>query len=235
MLQATDARYLNEGTTYVVEIIYPENRIVVDYKNRHDLVLLTSYERDGTEVLRPPEWDRTGFSYVPEVDIMALGATLDLDDLVDCYVKGTEAEGYVVRFDSGLRVKMKFAAYLSLHKILTNCTERTIWEALYNRTDLTKFSENVPDEFDEWVTNTIWHFEHEVQAFMNEVDNYFLTIVQKVGTQNRKLFAQEASRLRPELKSAMFLMLDGKYDGVRGLAYKNCYPSATKPFRQDDE
>lgn len=233
MLNAADTRYLNPETTYVVEIIYPDNRIVVDYKDRHDLVLLTSYDSEGNENLDPPEWEFLGFSYRPEVDMMSLGCSLDLDDLTDTDIDGTEAEGYVVRYESGLRVKMKFAEYLALHKILTNCTERTIWEALYSQSDLTKFRENVPDEFDEWVNEAINNILGEVNTFNYQADWYFMDIVRKVGVKDRKAFAQEASKLPSDYKSAMFLLYDGR--STRDLAFKRCYPKATKPFRQDDE
>jgi len=41
--------YLIPGNTYLVEIIYPENRIVVDYGDREDLVLLGAFNADGRE------------------------------------------------------------------------------------------------------------------------------------------------------------------------------------------
>lgn len=236
MLYASDTRYLIPGMTYVVEIVYPENRIVVDYKDRHDLVLLTSYLSDGTEVLRPDSWAGTGFSYVPELPVATLvGHKLDLNDLTaeHTVADGTEAEGYVVRFESGLRVKMKFPEYLALHKILTNCTERTIWEALYNRQDMSKFRENVPDEFDEWVTEVIDRIVDDVNSFDSEANRRFVDIVRKVGVSDRKAFAQEAIKLPADYRSAMFLIYDGK--STRDLAFKRCYPAATKPFRQDDE
>jgi len=235
MLRAADTRYLVPGITYVAEIVYPENRIVVDYKNRHDLVLLTSYLPDGREVLRPESWAGTGFSYVPEIDIMHLTYTLNIDDLTFEHIidSGTEAEGYVVRFDSGVRVKMKFPEYLALHKILTNCTERTIWEALYNEIDMSTFRENVPDEFDDWVTDTVDKINDSVDSFQTNCNIKFEGITRKTGYADRKAFALEASKLDPVYKSAMFLMYDGK--STRDLAFKSCYPDAVKPFRQDDE
>ena len=235
MLQAADTRYLVPGMTYVVEIIYPENRIVVDYGPRHDLVLLTSYLSDGSEALRPDSWAGTGFSYIPEIDLMFLPYTLTLDDMTLEHIidSGTEAEGYVVRFDSGIRAKMKFPEYLALHKILTNCTERTIWEALYSETDMSKFRENVPDEFDDWVTEVIEKINYAVDLFEANCNMKFTRIAKGVGLADRKTFAAEASKLEPPYKSAMFLMYDRK--STRDLAFKQCYPSATKAFRQDDE
>ena len=236
MLRAADTRYLSTDKTYVVEIIYPDNRIVVDYGARHDLVLLTSYfVSTGDELLHPVEWRWTGFSYVEELvfhpETFRVG---QLENLTKNGISsGTEAEGFVVRFDSGLRVKLKFDEYLALHKILTNCTERTIWEALHSQTDLAKFRENVPDEFDEWVARTVWNIQDNVEHFMIEAENWFMNIVYKVGVDDRKAFALEAAKLNNPFKSAVFMLYDGK--SIRDLAFKQCYPSATKPFYEDDE
>lgn len=231
MLRSRETRYLNTSMTYVVEIIYPNNRIVVDYGERQDLVLLTSYDSDGTEVLRPVEWGGLGFSYVEEINLMTVNA--DWRTLTEAETDGTEFEGYVVRFQSGLRAKMKFDNYLALHKILTNCTERTIWEALYKKEDLTKFRENVPDEFDTWVENIVDSIHQDVSSLKYQAENHFMNIVKQVGVADRRLFALEASKLYSPYKSAMFLLYDGK--SLRDWAFKLCYPSAVKAFKEDAE
>ncbi|MET9842806.1 hypothetical protein ABZZ01_34320, partial [Streptomyces virginiae] len=49
-LDGADTAALHPGTTYLAEILYPQNRIVVDYGDRRDLVLLAAFGLDGTEV-----------------------------------------------------------------------------------------------------------------------------------------------------------------------------------------
>ncbi|MET7607341.1 hypothetical protein ABZS96_33730 [Streptomyces avermitilis] len=41
-LSARDTSALAPGITYIAEIVYPDNRVVVDYRGRHDLVLLAA-------------------------------------------------------------------------------------------------------------------------------------------------------------------------------------------------
>jgi len=48
-LDARDTNALWPDTTYLAEAIYPSNRIVVDYGQREDLVLLAAYEANGSE------------------------------------------------------------------------------------------------------------------------------------------------------------------------------------------
>jgi RNA ligase len=261
-------KHLNEGWyanllmpshTYVVEIIYPTNRIVVDYGNREDLVLLTSYAVYGGEVVELPaseHWDWP-YSIVESYDPHSLSleelAYLAEENICvqneddDVEVSGTEAEGYVIRYQSGTRVKIKFSEYLRFHKILTNCTERSVWEALYNKTDLAAFEENVPDEFDEWFKATKAKILNYVCAYLDNAKEEFLSIRRNLGyydfekftePSRRKEFAQAA--VQSEYRGALFLLLDSdsnpkSLEKLRELAFKSCYPSATKPFRADAE
>ncbi len=52
-LDAADTTGLAPGTTYLAEMLYPANRIVVNYGERRDLVLLAVFGPDGTEVPSP--------------------------------------------------------------------------------------------------------------------------------------------------------------------------------------
>src|SRR5688572_19702961 len=52
MLANYNLNFIPEGVTVVVEIIYPENRIVVDYKDRRELVMLAAFYHNGHEVDR---------------------------------------------------------------------------------------------------------------------------------------------------------------------------------------
>lgn len=128
---------LDKELTYCCEIIYPENRIVVNYGNRTDLVLLGAFTPDGNEVPLAhleSHWflgDVVRSFTVPTIDDL-LARTASNMDIIDDYavVNGTDAEGYVLRFASGLRVKIKYAEYIRLHRILTGINERDIWRAL---------------------------------------------------------------------------------------------------------
>ncbi len=41
-----------------------------------------------------------------------------------------QKEGFIIRFDNGFRVKIKFAEYVRLHRIITQVSSKTIWEHL---------------------------------------------------------------------------------------------------------
>jgi RNA ligase len=111
------------GMTVLVEIVYPGNRIVVDYGGLDDLVLLGAVDIATGRVFGPddvPGW------IGPVTDVMparTLAEALTLPSRPD-------QEGLVVRTEDGRMVKIKEEQYLHLHRILTETSARVIWEYL---------------------------------------------------------------------------------------------------------
>lgn len=121
------------GVTYLAEIIYPENRIVVDYGDRQDLVLLGAFDAYGREIRLSYAADDWG----PVGSVVRTWPTLPLPELLKLAeantrpdgspTSGISTEGYVIRYASGLRAKAKLSEYVRLHKVLTGITEKDIW------------------------------------------------------------------------------------------------------------
>jgi len=101
------------GYTYLFDIIYPDNKIIVDYKGRAELVLLAVRNNFSNDELdHIIEAQRLGFSYAKEYYFDKIeDAVKYLDGL-----KGSEFEGFVIKFSKGLRIKIKSADYKRLHK-----------------------------------------------------------------------------------------------------------------------
>lgn len=136
--------------TVLAEIVYPENRIVLDYGKLDDLILLgavdiatgTTY---GPEVV--PDWPgpvTTVFDYATLAEALAAPARAN-------------AEGLVVHMlDSDERIKLKQDDYVVLHRIVTGLNARTVWEHIVSGEPLVDLIEPLPDEFHPWV-QTIAH------------------------------------------------------------------------------
>ena len=133
-----------QNLTYLFEIIYPENRIVVDYGNQEKLVLLGAIEvGSGVEVSR-----HTLEYFASEIgsDITkSYDGIKDYSVLKDM-VKDNE-EGFIVRFSNGDRMKIKGQEYLRLHKIMTNLSTTAVWDVLSNGGNFENLLKDVPDEF----------------------------------------------------------------------------------------
>jgi len=138
-----------DRTNFIFEIIYPDNRVVVDYGDMQELVLLTGYVigQDHVEELNQEE-----ISYVCKNNefVMVSSFNMTLDQVSEkCKTLDSNHEGYVVRFADGFRVKVKGDAYISLHKLISGLSTTSVWENIdYNTFIISKdWLVNVPEEF----------------------------------------------------------------------------------------
>lgn len=132
------------GCTYLAETIYPENRIVVHYPESA-LVLLAVYQEDGSEI---------PFAELTMVGV-ALGwrtakrhAFASFADLIIAArdLPATE-EGFVIRFENGLRLKLKGEEYRRIHSLISRCTPLAMWEAMLAADDMVAIRRDLPEEF----------------------------------------------------------------------------------------
>lgn len=263
-LDGKDTSALTPGVTYLAEILYPENRIVVDYGDRRDLVLLAAFAKDGTEIPladAAPAWRPIGSVVtvrppVPLAELVALTASNTLPG--GGTATGTDAEGFVLRFASGVRAKAKLSEYVRLHKVLTGVTERDIWRghgiqrfahlpagqvaqalgcsaadiAASGGRPLDALLEQVPDEFDAWVREVIARIEKDVADRERAIDDAYRTLTPLGG--DRAAFARAVKALPdPAVRPAMFLRLDGRPTEL--VTYRSVRPVASDPFKNDEE
>jgi RNA ligase len=183
---------LNPNLTFLFEIIYPENRVVVDYAGMEDIILLAVINTETGEEL--PLQD-IGFPMVKRYDGIS-----QFDELLAN--QDNSREGFVVRFQSGQRVKIKFDEYKRLHKLLTGVSPKAIWEVLKSGDDIGKVIERVPDEFFQWVKET----ENDLRAAFIRVE-LMARAQMRFGKCRKTLARHFTSCAYP---SVMFAMLDGK-------------------------
>lgn len=132
---------LNRNKTYLFEIIYPENRIVVDYGDKRDLVLLAII---NTQTGKDETLENIGFPMVKKLD--------GIQDIT--HLKALEEEnkeGFVIKFQTGLRYKVKFEEYVRIHRIITEVSSLSIWAYLSTGQSMNEILEQIPDEFYNWV------------------------------------------------------------------------------------
>jgi len=143
-----DPIQLNPLYTYLWEITYPENRIVVDYRGQSNLWLLGAYNVEtGEEILTdnllPPGRLPDIYRIVPMRDFSSIEEILEYGK----GIKGTDAEGIVIRYPNGLRLKIKFDEYLRLHKLVSRITPLAIWEMIAAGDNLEAAKMQIPEEF----------------------------------------------------------------------------------------
>lgn len=211
--------------TYLFEIIYPQNRIVLDYGGLEDLIMIAVVDNE-TGMDLPLE--DIGFPLVKKYD-----GIKDLTVLKSMEVDNEE--GFVVRFiPSNHRIKIKFSEYCRLHKILTQTSNIAIWENLRDRKPLDELLERIPDEFYRWVRKTKEDLElKHKEIFENSMNAYnkIYDIAFEDGKINRKKFALEVMRSHKDISGVIFNILDGK--DVNSVIWKMLRPQYSKPFKSE--
>ncbi len=203
--------YLNREHTYLFEIIYPANRIVVNYGDLDDLILLAVIDTQTGKDLPLPE---IGFPMVKQFD--------GINDLAELRaVEAENQEGFVIRFKSGFRVKVKFAEYVRLHRIITQTSSTVVWENLATGKPFEELLEKVPDEFYEWVKQTKEDLSAQFDEILGEAKLAFKTFDSRKEAANY-FFTQKYPHI-------MFRLLDGK--DPSDLIWKMIKPQHSKPFK----
>jgi T4 RnlA family RNA ligase len=217
----TDLDNLNPEYTYLFEIIYPNNRIVVDYGEDRRLVLLaavniqTGLELDHTEV----NWIDRAKTY----PVTTLPEWINSIDSQQAELNNHE--GFILKWPNGFRLKYKLADYVRLHRIITRIQAQDIWECLSQNQDLDQFLDSVPDEFYNWVKDTKLELEIKYQEIETECKSAFKDL------ENRKESAMYFQTQK--YPGVLFLMLDNRdYSQV---IWKLIKPDYQRPFRSDRE
>jgi RNA ligase len=222
MLENYNYEKLHKDYTYLFEIIYDQNRIVVDY-TFEDLILLgmietnTGYEVDlhgeGNDVRLKNLIHNLEFKVVKRYD------GINDYSILKSMIKDNE-EGFVIKFSNGDRMKIKGKEYLRLHKIMTNVSTTGIWEMLSNGDDVNELLKDVPDEFYK-----------KIKDYVRDLGYGFFQISQRAGKLHdgfrygkyndvdpeptKKEFAEFVLKQEKVLHPVMFAMWDKKtYDKI---------------------
>ena len=217
---------LKKWWTYLFEIIYPSNRIVVDYGEKQELVLLAIVETNtGKEM---PLSKELGFPLVHThketvQDIYEL-SKLNLPN----------KEGFVIRWtDSNFRAKVKFEEYVRLHRIVTQVSTKTIWEHLSRGLGLKDILDRVPDEFYKWVLDTKVGLQQRYAEIEKECHEDFgdVPLADSSYPDLRKIQAEFVKTTRHP--AILFRMLDGReYDDI---IWRMLKPQYETPFKDNGE
>lgn len=161
--------YVTVPSTYLVEIIYPKNRIVVDYEKREGLVLLgvnfidmvaqsiDQVDSDYDYVL----WEakRLHMMISPKHDI-SLSEALDKKKTISA-----NNEGWIFRFNDNKRLKIKGDEYINVHR------------AMYGLSDKQKFRFWAEDNYMELIKNVPEEFREELEEFEDYLNDRLFTFM----------------------------------------------------------
>jgi len=240
-----------DGWTYLFEIIYPQNRIVLDYGPTDDLILLGAVEIATGASVGPLDEVCQGWpgprAAVQVYRTLAEALTAE---------PRPNAEGLVVRYlTDGVQLKLKQADYVALHRIVTGLTSRRLWEraAVHAvlaadpgaslprlgaglRLDvadvqgildvgadwLEQVRQSVPEEFLDWITETTQVQAEQVATILVEVE---AAVASMKGLERKEIAGRIAQN---PYRGMIFTALDGR--SVLIQAWSMTRPAADRAF-----
>lgn len=202
MLQKT-AFYPHTSMTTLVEIVYPDNRIVLDYGQDEKLLMLGGVNIESGRVYGPKHMAR--FNGWLTRNVVEVFPYRTLAEALAAPPR-PNAEGLVVRASGGRMVKIKQESYINLHRIVTGLNQKSVWEILASGKTLDDVLTGIPDEFMQWAKEIAEPMIEEHAKIKQECCNDYTLISMELGLiRSRKDFAL---RVKDHPRRAILFSLD---------------------------
>lgn len=209
-----DEPYGND-VTHLFEIIYPQNRIVVNYDFSGLVHLASINTKTGLTVpnaIIPVRHARQ----IPATSIEELSK---LDE--------PNSEGFVVFYpEENVRMKIKFPEYVRLHKLITGVSEIAIWEHMKEGKSLDDLLDKVPDEFFKWVREV----QYDLKCKFLDIERVASDAVE-VAKQAETRKDQADIITKTKYPGVAFSMLDKK--DYQSIIWKMVRPHGRSSFKVD--
>lgn len=174
----------NSEYSYIFEIIYPENKIVVDYGDIREIVLLGVIDN---KTLKEKDIYSNEFDHIVNGGIRRANTLNDVTNWESLSLNDSiNFEGYVIHFnDSNFRMKLKTNWYLKVSYNIRMANKKTLWDLMLNHKDVDayitdficdelhttaiKYYNELQSEYD----NIVEHIIDEKNAFLKFLDLNF--------------------------------------------------------------
>lgn len=247
-----------DGWTYLFEIIYPTNRVVCDYGQMDDLVLLSVLSNDEGVEGSPRFWPGPRVSEHPYASLAEALAAAPRPNAEGLVVTLLDDNGFTVG-----RVKIKQDDYVALHRILTGTNARNVWEVAavhacavhvtdpkqwgsFLRIDPARAAEvltladgwleqaGIPDEFYGWVEEVTEQARTVAGALIAHADSL---IEEAAAIADRRTRYEHVNASGHPAVQEIMRLADGR-DGEYGRLVMRCWhaarPEPTAPFARSE-
>ncbi len=211
--------------TLLFEVIYKDNRIVVDYGNTEGLILLAARNRETGEYLPIYPYvfelaEKFGFDLVKSWSFNSLVDIITATGEIDA-----NQEGWVVEMSDGSRWKFKGDAYVEVHKAMSNLSVKTMLAAVQN-----EFMDEILTDVPDHILRLPEYFHEEAIAIRDKIIEKYVDVqgdINKVwcsinpDTMTRKEFAQWVNTEHRDLSIYLFALYDDK--NIDKLVFKHAF------------
>ncbi len=206
-LKDYDVSKLDPACTYLAEIIYPDNRVVVDYGDMEALVMIGKRNNTTHEDYFRDQWlpdaIAAGFPATGQVSFDSLDAARTAAEVLPA-----NEEGYVCRFADGTRLKVKGGAYRLAHKWISSMTPKSVFDAML-KDQIDDVRSGVPDIYRGLLEQYIGEIETEYNELAARIDGLIASAPADPAT-DRKAFALWVTASHKPDAPYLFARVDGK-------------------------
>lgn len=216
-----------ESITLLAEIIYPANRIVVDYGDMEDLVVLGMMLNDGSKDLTHDEMKRIAEYWdMPVAKVFKL--TFE-EMLANQKTLSANEEGYVIRFPDGFRMKIKGEEYVRVHRVVFDLSDKNLAQG-WKDGDIIPILASIPEEFRADFEKKVDELENLFENTLALFNSYLMDHIVQERT-NKDLGLNQD--IAPDFKNAMFTALNKRpieqvLEQLKDIAIKTFLPSSHK-------
>ena len=206
----------NKDYTYIFEVIYPDNRLVVNYGNMTDVVLIGVINIHTGKELDLDLFKDSGLNIVPHY-------TEHIFELIKNPIPNKE--GYVVTFESGFKFKVKFEEYVTLHKLWSGLSSKALWECVSIGMSLEDIKYHYKHkEFFDFIDIEVEALNDKFNEHISEINKAYKHVK---NFKNRKTQAKWVNdNVQKCLRGFVFSKLDNKFNSLD--VYKVIQPNKNK-------
>lgn len=211
-----DLAGLPDEWTLLFEIIYPDNRIIVDYQGREDLVLLAARNRHTGEFM-PFFPDLYNLAQTYGFSLPRVFNFNSVDDIIAA-TGGDDPnfEGWVVEFSDGQRFKFKTDRYVEIHRYIRQLDYPHVLEAI-KKGEIDYLTTLMPDDF----LQEVYGWIDEIRETVAHIEAKTVQVFVKAPRTSQSEFVQWVQANHPDLERYLMTMWQGKQ--IEALIYDELF------------
>lgn len=213
-----------EATT-LLEIVYPDNRIVLNYGDTDDLFWLTDV---SIATGRSGHAGSCASEFFPEPNLLGTGPFLEMaGHFID--LERENSEGVVIHaWSRDIRVKMKQKDYLELHKICTGLNKKALWKMLSEGQEIPEILMGLPEELHDWALPELQDMCTKFLGWDTYITDIWMEIKAEGWHEFRDLMAELVEELPPWLRHGVFLLMDEDHKRYNEMIWNLIKPRGDK-------
>ncbi len=226
MLHRYNLDRLDKNVTYIFEVIYPENKIVVNYGDKEELILLAAFDtktgKEKTDVIKYGL--NITFPIAQSHKFKSIQEVIDYTQTLDA-----NNEGFVVRLSTGERFKLKSPEYLKIARILSRMSPLVLWESMVEGKVSTELMMSIPEEFRDVYEQFRRDLEYNYRMEMKQADEHYSNVMIATRESSReelnKSIGIYMSKNTNKFNPYVFPILNNKFDNLDKMIMKSIRPT----------